>query len=238
MRVIRTVDFETTGTTVPPGQVVEVGFSDLIQGELYGDWRVSAPVSGLCGVDRITPETRAVHHISPAEVEGLPPFDPAAFMEKAKQDGVVALAAHHADFEEKWLGPVLGDMPIICTYKAALRVWPDAPEHKNQCLRYWLEEQGLSKPEAALCQPAHRAGPDAYATAFLLRALIKSPATVEQLIAWTKEPAALPRCPIGKFRGMKWAEVEAGFLGWMVKQMDMSPDLKWNAQRELTRRIA
>jgi exodeoxyribonuclease X len=56
------------------------------------------------------------------------------------------------------------------------------------------------------------------------------------MIAWTKEPALLPTCPIGKFRGQPWADVEMGFLCWMTRQADMAPDLKWNAQREIDRR--
>ena len=56
------------------------------------------------------------------------------------------------------------------------------------------------------------------------------------MVAWTAEPAALPRIPIGKQRGSKWSEVEEGFLRWMLRQADMDPDLKWNAQREINRR--
>ena len=51
-----------------------------------------------------------------------------------------------------------------------------------------------------------------------------------------KEPRLLPKCPIGKFRGQPWSEVEAGFLGWMLRQESMEEDLKWNARREIARR--
>ncbi|MNR42339.1 hypothetical protein D3C85_1608450 [compost metagenome] len=56
------------------------------------------------------------------------------------------------------------------------------------------------------------------------------------MVAWTKEPRLLPKCPIGKFRGQPWADVEAGFLNWMLGQPTMEEDLKWNARRELERR--
>lgn len=233
IKTIRVLDFETTGIA-PPAHVIEVGFCDLEIWDGSGRW-VKPPVARLCGGGTITAETRAIHHISPAEILGFEPFDAAAFIVQARADGVIAIAAHHADFEGKWIGAALDGLHMICTYKGALRAWPDAPSHQNQVLRYWLEEQGLSKPDPILCQPAHRAGPDAYATAHLLKALMEC-ATVSDLIAWTKEPAALPRCTIGKWRGRKWAEVDPGFLGWMVKQADMDADLKWNAQRELARR--
>jgi len=231
--VIRVLDFETTGTA-PPAHVIEVGHCDVraLNGE--GVF-IEAPAARLCGGGVITAETRAIHHISPAEILGFEPFDAAAFVAQAKADGVAAIAAHHADFEGKWLGDALDGLPLICTYKGALRAWPDEPAHSNQYLRYRLEERGLSKPDPVLCQPAHRAGPDAYATAHLLKALLGH-ASFTDLVAWTKEPAALPRCTIGKWRGKTWAEVEASYLAWMVKTPDMDADLKWNAQRELNRR--
>ncbi len=234
MKILRVVDFETTGTA-PPAHVIEVGVCDLV--EDADGWRISPPRANLCGGGVITAETRAVHHISPAEILGLVPFDAAAFVDQAKADGVSALAAHHSNFEAQWLGVGADGPPLICTYKSALRVWPDAPSHQNQVLRYWLEEQGLSAPDPILCQPAHRAGPDAYATAHLLKALLAA-ASIDDLIAWTKEPAALPRCSIGKWRGKRWSDVDGGFLGWMVRQPDMDADLKWNAQREINRRAA
>jgi exodeoxyribonuclease X len=230
---IRVVDFETDGTE-PPAKVIEVGWCDARE-YIGGAWEVEEPASYLCGGGTITAETRAVHHIAPREVAGLEPFDADGFVSFARGESIKAIAAHHADFEAKWLRPAMGDLPLICTYKAALRVWPDAPAHNNQVLRYWLEERGLTKPDFALTQPAHRAAPDAYATAWLLSALLKH-ATVDELIRWTAEPAALVKCPIGKYRGAKWADVDASYLSWMVGTREMDADLKWNAQRELQRR--
>ena len=232
---IRVTDFETTGTA-PPAHVIEVGSCDVATYE-DGQHGITPSSAYLCGGGTITAETRAIHHISPAEIFGLDPFDPKVFIAQAKADGVIAIAAHHAAFEGKWIGASLDGLPLICTYKCALRVWPEAPSHSNQVLRYWLEEQGLSKPDPILCQPAHRAGPDAYATAHLLKALLTF-APVDALIQWTNEPAALPCCTIGKWRGKKWAEVELGFLQWMLRQPDMDGDLKWNAEREIKRRSA
>jgi exodeoxyribonuclease X len=231
--VIRVVDFETTGIA-PPAQVIEVGTCDLSG---IPDWTVGEPWSQLCGADGITAETRAIHHIAPLEVKGLPEFDPFKFMVSARNGGVVALAAHRMSFESQWLGEA-GELKLICTYKAALRVWPDAPSHSNQCLRYWLEEQGLTHPDPRHTMPAHRAGPDAYATAWTLKALLDRGVTGKEMVAWTREPALLPRIPIGKQRGAKWSEVEEGFLSWMLRQSDMDPDLAWNARRELDRRRA
>lgn len=87
--------------------------------------------------------------------------------------------------------------------------------------------------------PPHRAGPDAYVTAHILKALFAAGATGKDMVAWTKEPRVLPTCPIGaEWRGKKWADVDAGFLRWMLNQAGMEADLRWNAERELDRRAA
>ena len=86
-------------------------------------------------------------------------------------------------------------------------------------------------------EPAHRAGPDAYVTAHILKAILEAGVSSRDLVAWTKEPRVLPTCPIGaEWRGKPWAEVDAGFLNWMLKNATMEEDLKWNARRELERR--
>lgn len=224
MTIIRIIDFETTGVE-PPAEVCEVGICDLHLEDRF----VDPPKSWLCGVRSMPPEVRAIHHISLSECEGKSPLDIASLLSPE----ITAVAAHNAGFETKFFQPSL---PVICTYKAALRVWPSAPGHRNGVLRYWLEDQGLISLDHALTQPAHRAAPDAYVTAHLLMALFNAGATGRHMVAWTKEPPLLPTCPMGKFRGMPWPEVEGGFLEWMLRQPTMEDDLKWNAQRELARR--
>lgn len=223
MTVLRVIDFETTGTE-PPAQVCEVGICDFDPESRT----IAAPISWLCGVAEMPPDVRAVHHIALADVAGAPEFDEARLY-----GGAVCIVAHNAEFETKFISSPL---PVICTYKSALRVWPHAPSHSNGALRYWLEDQGLIAPDHAMTQPAHRAGPDAYVTAHILKALFDAGHTGREMVGWTREPRLLPTCPIGKFRGKPWSEVEAGFLGWMLRQEGMEEDLKWNARREIDRR--
>jgi exodeoxyribonuclease X len=228
MTFIRVIDFETTGTELPEAEVCEVGFCDLTLEE-SGLKRVGIPKAWLCGVKSMPPEVRAIHHISLVDCEGREPFQAIDMVD----DSPSAIAAHNAEFETKFFA---SPVPVICTYKAALRVWPEAPGHSNGTLRYWLEDAGKINLMHAMTQPAHRAGPDAYVTAHILAALFETGITGREMVAWTKEPRLLPRCPLGKFRGKPWAEVEAGFLGWMLRQPTMEDDLKWNAQREIERR--
>lgn len=233
MSRIRVIDFETSAMEPPEAKVIEVGTCDLTND--FVGWTVREPTSYLCGgVTSIEPGARAAHHISLDDLAGRDPFVPRDMQGEADESGVVVFAAHNAEFETKFFAPTI---PIICTYKAALRIWPDAPSHSNGALRYWLEDQGLVSLDRDLSMPAHRAGPDAYVTAHLLKALLVA-TTAKQMAAWTKEPRLLPRCPIGKFRGKPWEEVEGGFLQWMTNQADMEADLKWNANHELQRRRA
>lgn len=223
MTIVRVIDFETTGTE-PPAEVCEVGICDFdVTARTIGH-----PRDWLCRVKEMPPDVRAIHHIKLSDCEAWDAFDEARLY-----PGADCIAAHNAEFECKFIRPTL---PVICTYKSALRAWPEAPGHSNGTLRYWLEDQGLIAPDHVTTQPAHRAGPDAYVTAHILKALFNAGYTGRDMVGWTKEPRLLPTCPLGKFRGKPWAEVEAGFLGWMLRQPTMEDDLKWNAEREIARR--
>ena len=229
MTVLRVIDFETSGMEPPAAQVVEVGYCDLTRND-DGVWSVGQPVSWLCGVSAMPPEVRAVHHITLAEVAGLAPFDPASVV----APHCAAIVAHNWSFEAAFLGDQ--QTPAICTLKAALRVWPDAPSHSNTVLRYWLEDQGLLSLDHDTAMPPHRAGPDAYVTAHILKALLAAGATGREVIAWTQEPRLLPKITFGKHKGAAWKDAPRDYLEWAAFKSDLDGDTKWNAERELERR--
>lgn len=248
--VLRVIDIETTGME-PPAEVIEFGWQD-VRRLAGGRWVLDDDSCGskLFSPERpCPPEVMAVHHILPRDLKGEPRFTGQAIIGAMECLAPQALSqdvyvAHNAKFERAFLSDALtpADDPTSpqwgCTYKAALRVWPDAPSHGNQALMYFL---GLHEEmDEERRHPPHRAFPDAYVTAHLLcRLLNEGGVTVEELVNWTTEPPLMPRCPIGnEWRGKKWAEVDAGFLRWMLGKPDMEADLKWNAQRELDRRAA
>lgn len=221
---IRVVDLETTGTE-PTDRVVEIAACDLVDGDMRGPWATLINP----GIP-IPPALSAIHHIIDEDVAGKPGWPEGATDLLIGAPRAEAFAAHNAKFERQWItDELIGGVPWVCTYRCALRVWPDAPGHNNQTLRYWLKPDGLSRSEAAI---AHRAGPDAYVTAFTLRELLKR-ATVEQLIAWSAVPALLPRVTFGKHRGAAWTDVPRDYLEWMCRQNDMSEDAKFTAQYHL-----
>ena len=229
---LRVIDIETTGVA-PPAEIVEFGRVDVIADG--PGWRVGQPMARLYRPLRgIPPETMAVHHITEEMVGGDTPVcteDKLRLAVWAGGDPDV-LVAHNCDFERLFISEaVTGSLPWICTYKAALRAWPDAPRHSNQVLRYW---RALTLDEA-LAMPPHRAAPDALVTAHILGELL-TVATVEEMIAWTREPKRLPAIPFGKHRGAAWSEPPTDYLEWVSRQRDMDADIVWNAKRELERR--
>jgi len=220
---IRVMDLETCGLE-PPAGVVELATWDFLDGRV-------APTGHAQLIDPgcpIPPEISAIHHIIDDDVRGQPTF--AHAIGYALLGDVDAYCAHRAAFERQWITPALtGATPWICTLRCAYRVWPDAPGHSNQALRYWLKPEGLDREIAKV---AHRAGPDAYVTAFTLRELLKK-ATVDQLIKWSAEPALLPRVQFGKHYGLPWSKVPVDYLSWILRQPDMDEDIVHTARHWL-----
>jgi exodeoxyribonuclease X len=214
--ILRVIDLETTGHNLANGGVVEIGWQDL-QPDGSGGWRLTDSGAMLVNPgQRISAETSAIHHITDEDVQTAPRWPDAAAMvlRATPPQRFAAFAAHRAAFEQRWCVPALtGRIPWICTYKCALRVWPDAPTHSNQGLRYWRRPEGLDR---ATGLPAHRAGPDAYVTAHHLRDMLAL-AGLEQLLAWSAEPALLPRVPFGEHRGRRWAELDDAALDHILR---------------------
>ena len=122
-------------------------------------------------------------------------------------------------------------VPWICTYCVAFRLWPGAPRHSNQVLRYW---RGL-EIDAAAAMPPHRAGPDALVTAHLLANML-SEVSVDQMVAWTREPKNFPAPLFGKHRGTSRSKIPGDYLGWLIRQDALDGDVVWCARMKQERR--
>ena len=226
---IRIIDLETTGID-PTDHVVEVGSVDLLpDGTItrYQEYLVKPPCP-------IPAEARAVHHISDDDVAQAKSWATVCktVFDRGNCSDLVAFAAHNAAFDQQWLPPdLLGNLPLICTYKAAVHIWPEAPKHSNQVLRYWLNLD----MDRALADRAHRALPDAHVTAHLLREILKH-AAVEDLIRWTKEAVLLPKVTFGKHRGQPWTDVPPDYLQWILRQQGMDENVVHTARHQLEKR--
>jgi exodeoxyribonuclease X len=227
---VRVIDLETAGSG--PNDVCEIGWQDVVQ-DPDGRWRLDEE-RGAHLVNPghpISPETMAIHHILDAEVAGAPFWRGIAASILRPEGGVAALAAHRAAFEQRYCTPrFTGDTPWICTWKCALRLWPHLLSFSNQMLRYQRMPEGLVHE---LGLPAHRALPDAYVTAHHLRDMLNE-ASLEQLLAWSREPGLLPRVPTGPDRGKPWQRLDAETLRTFAKDRDAA--LRFSAETELRRR--
>lgn len=218
------IDTETTGMD-SSAEVIEVGVVSYGYNfcELFSSER-GIPV-----------ECSAVHHIIESDVLDKPLFKDYApsLRDDLHRNGINTLVAHNAEFDRKMLGDEFADFAWICTYKCALHVWPDAPKHTNEALCYYLGVGTIGRASRSSLA-AHSAYFDSCQTFAILTELAKH-ATIDQMIAWTKDIKNLPRMPFGKHAGKTWAEIDSGYLSWVTKNLD-DADIKELAARELRRR--
>ncbi|WP_421522150.1 exonuclease domain-containing protein [Ochrobactrum quorumnocens] len=226
---IRVIDLETAGNGRT--DVCEIGWQDVAR-NADGRWALTEQ-RGARFVNpgrAISAETMAIHHIVDAQVADAPHWKDIA-PQILRNAAVGALAAHRAAFEQRYCTPQLtGGLPFICTWKCALRLWPELPRFSNQMLRYQRMPKGLVHE---LGLPAHRALPDAYVTAHHLRDMLNT-ASLNQLLAWSAEPGLLPRVPSGPDRGKGWDRISAQTLNAFLQDRD--DDIRFSARTELIRR--
>lgn len=232
------VDLETTSNKPEEAHVVEwAAFVVGTPNDLFDRTNPTMFSSLVKPPIPIPPETSAVHHIIDADVENCSTWEAEGPLLRdvfsSLYPGSIAVA-HNANYERTVLASLNLPCRWICTYKAALRVWPDAPSHSNEGLRYWLKLGGGRSGNNA----SHTAGHDAMVTALLLGELLRAGTSVEDMITWSDEPALLPRCPLGDWRGHAWSEVDEGFLYWILRRITDREDVRFCAQKELDRRAA
>lgn len=115
-------------------------------------------------------------------------------------------------------------------------LWPTLDRYGNQYLRYLHK---LDIHQSIRSRPMHRAYPDAFVTACLLKfelsvmeELKPEIETIEQLIDWISNPFLLHRITFGKYgpkgtenpgpKGRLWSDVPTGYLEWLSEQWEKS----------------
>lgn len=247
------LDTETTGINPAEGAaLLEVALVSLDKRAGAPGWDFGDAQRFMVAYDGvIPPEARAVHHITSEEVSSARHAGPAnpesdIFARElllhsllgAEEPGQ-AYAAHNAAFDRAFL-PELGtqpggELPWICTYRCAKHLWQDAPNHKNQTLRYYL---GVEPPPKLLQgQAPHRALYDAAVTAAILRRMLEA-RTAEQLVELTSKPVLQTMVRFGKYRGQPWSAVPKDYLKWMLDKSDLcrgDNDLAYTVKSHLGR---
>lgn len=228
--MIRVIDVETTGTDAASDAIIEIASVDLSKERDHIGIRNAMQTFVSLGGRLIPPAASAVHHILDEDLVDAPPLSDA--IEQFK--GADVYVAHNCEFEQSFLNAHLGDVPWLCTYKCALRLWPDSPSHSNQALRYQL---GLARPFSTPRKDIHphRASSDVIVTAAILVEAMQL-APWSQLMEWSAEPTLHTRFSFGKHRGERYDAVDPSYLEWMLGQATMDEGAKFSARYWLAQR--
>jgi len=226
---IRVIDIETTGIDPDGDAIVEIASVDVLRDHTISNQRATLVRPAI----PVPAEASAVHHLIDEDLAGAPLFED--IIDQFK--GADAYVAHNAEFEQAFLGDRLGDATWVCTYKCALRVWPDLVSHSNQVLRYHL---GLVNPfgiDRATLTP-HRALSDVIVTAGIFVELLKR-ARWSELVRWSWEPPLLTVLTFGKHRGERFDAVPEDYLRWMAEgPNELREEVKFSARYWLEKRGA
>lgn len=236
-KIARVLDFESDGLPDEDEQasICEVAFVDI---DLTSPTFAILPESrfeSLIKTDRPMPVmAKSVHHITDEMLDDAPPRTHAyqALASGLSDDDVYV--AHNAAFDSKLYSG--RPQKWVCTYKCALRAWPDAERHNNQYLRYFLELD-LDPVEA---MPPHRAAADVWVTAHIMQRLLAL-RPIERLIEISSDPGFLPKFTFGKHYGKTFKEVvdvDHGYLEWIVDKSDLDEDVKFTSRWWLQKHAA
>ncbi len=180
------IDVETTGFSPVADRVVEIGCAEVEDDQIVARW------STLVNPGRAIPaEATAVHGITDAMVSRAPSLKSALKYARRLCRGRI-VAAHSARFDLSFVGPWVA-AEALCTMRLARTLFPEAPNHKNQTLRQFLEIDDRAGESFSV----HRALGDAMVTAHILIACRSRFAATRGGKPWkkfVKEHALVVRC--------------------------------------------
>ncbi len=235
------IDTETTGLDPKVDRVVDIGAVLIKNGKIEKTWETTINP----GIP-IPPQASAIHHLTDEHVAESPSLESIADTLTDLADGASVIAAHNAEFDRPFI-PTLSERPWMCTLRLSRHLWPSAPAHGNQVLRYWLKlKVDLDGKNT------HRALPDALVTVKVLGAEIETylenggKDNAMALMEYIKLPITVQKMTFGKEHyGKSLSEVPSSYLQWalsdgaydIVKQkLRDDPDLKWSIEKTLQNR--
>lgn len=209
-------DVESTGLR-QPAKIVEVCIV-----EADGDFNIlNTWESRIDPEMAIEPGASGVHGLTNAMLVDEPTIE--QFMEMnnhpLRTDGV--LIAHNCQYDSKFLGPYFESYEPLCTLKCARILYPEAPDHKLQTLRFFLElEADHSK--------AHTAGEDVSLLMQLAKRMCHDhDLTLEGLMAVQNKKRKIERMPFGKHKGDLLKDIPKSYVSWMLKNTtNLDADLR------------
>ena len=219
------VDTETSDLPENGGQMLELAWITLID----PDWKPALSYENYIQYSGpISPKAQASHHI---RADCLTAERGAVTREQAvgkllhELGPDTYLVAHNSDFDSKFL-PELAT-PWICTFRVSKHIWPEAPGHSNQVLRYWLGvKPDLSIATRITHRAPHQALYDVATTVGILQKMLEKH-TPAELYAMTGQPRLLKTIRFGKHRGTEFKDIPLDYLQWLRRQDQLEPDLKF-----------
>jgi DNA polymerase III epsilon subunit-like protein len=151
------IDVETTGLRPSTDRIVEIACVAVDGCSVVGRW------STLVNPGMPIPaQATSVHGITDAMVAEAPEAAFALRQAGRLREGRL-IAAHCATFDLSFVGRLVGTQ-ALCTMRLARALFPEAPNHKNQTLRRYLEVDRIAGEDFE----AHRALSDALVSAYVL----------------------------------------------------------------------
>jgi len=172
---------------------------------------------------RISPDAAGIHGITDEQVKDAPTLD--EFFHEVVGNPFttepVTVIAHNAQFDAKFVKPYITEMDTLCTLRLARHVYPDAPNHKLQTLRYYLGLGGDSREDS------HSAMGDVMVCRSLLRAVgTELGVGLAALVPYAKLPIVVKKMPFGKHKDSLIPSLPLNYVWWLRSKADIDDDLR------------
>jgi exodeoxyribonuclease X len=219
------VDTETTGLDPAKERIVEFAYIGY-EREWHRDAFLVNPGIPIPCI------TSAIHHITDEDVTKAQSWQQAMSAIPQRFETETVFVAHNATFDAGFL-PCLSGRKWLCTKRLAMHLYPDAPGHSNQVLRYWLGGAKLD----LLGQAPHRALADCIVTRFNFGKMIDKyladgyEDSDVALIAFASSPIKAKALWFGKHKGVPIDQVPRDYIKWCLLNMaDLDRDLRFQLE--------
>ena len=217
-------DLETTGVNPQQDRPVQIS---LVHADDSGYSRVL--INTLCNPCMpIDPEAAKIHGISDEQIRNHPDYLIALFnmqilIERMHTDEIL-ITMNGKSFDlpmaDACMGQdVLGHLPHFDVYQAACRYFPDLKVRKLGALYQHFFQEALSG--------AHDATVDVLASIRIAKEMSKKThLTIHEMVQDLHTPKPYSIMPFGKYAGTLVDDLPKSWAKFMVKQPNLSPDLK------------
>ena len=241
MESVLILDTETTGVD-DDAKVIEIGASYATVDGGAVQW-LGAGQEFVNPQIPIPADSMSIHHITDVMVEGATNDPRVALIEACGKahsawdnDYQVPICdfylAHNAEFDRRFLDPILPEDAVwICTYKVAMTLYPEAPNHKLGTLYYHFGLHELGEYTVPDVSGAHRADIDTQITASVFAYMYQcNDISLADMAKISSEPILLHKVGFGKHFGKLWSDVPKGYLKWIMENGDFDEDVLHTAR--------